>query len=403
VGDTENPNPFESFSCGLTPVPEAVRVLIVDDDPDVHAQVRAHLAAAERPAFVLDWAASLGAGLDALGDDVDAILLDLHLSDARGLETLRRMRAAAGDRPIVVLTGVDDPTIEGAIVRAGGDDYLEKDGLTGALLARTLVYAIDRRARETELAKLNAELEARVGERTRALRDSNAELARANRDLAAFAHTASHDLRAPLRAIRAHMSTIREDAKDSLTTELDYCLERAMRSSDRMFRVLDGIDALSRIGRSPFRRITFDASEIVWDLVEELRDQDPGRVVTVEIDDPLTVSGDPHLFELILRNLIGNAWKFTRHASAPRVTVRRRARADGAAEYVVADNGIGIDAARAAEIFQPFVRLDGQFEGDGIGLATVQRAVQRHGGQVHAAAPIEGGTEIAFTLGAPTG
>jgi signal transduction histidine kinase len=229
-------------------------------------------------------------------------------------------------------------------------------------------------------------------------RTSEAELA--NRELESFSYSVSHDLRAPLRSMDGFSQALAEDYADRLDdTAKDY-ITRIRASSVRMAQLIDDLLQLSRITRDPVRKEAVDVSAIAAAVVAELRATDPERTVDVSIQSGMHGFGEPRLVRIALVNLIGNAWKFTRERPDAHIDVRMEQGADGP-EFVVADNGAGFDMRYAANLFGPFQRMHPaeRFAGTGVGLATVQRIVHRHGGTIRAESAVGEGARFRFTLG----
>ena len=236
------------------------------------------------------------------------------------------------------------------------------------------------------------------------LEDANRELEGTNEELEAFSYSVSHDLRAPLRTIDGFSQILAEDYANRLDQEgLDY-LGRVRSASQHMGTLIDDLLDLSRVGRRPLRRELVDLSALAEDVVEELRRSDPERRVEFLAEKGVTAWGDVNLLKVAFENLLGNAWKFTRDREPALIEFGAAEGGNepaGATVYYVRDNGAGFDAAYADKLFGAFQRLHGseEFEGTGIGLATVQRIVHRHGGRVWAQSAVGEGATFFFTLG----
>lgn len=258
-----------------------------------------------------------------------------------------------------------------------------------------------RKRAEAELRELNEALEKRVAERTLALEAANRDLADANRELAMFSTSAAHDLRSPLRAINGFATALLEDHGDRLDPDAKAQIERVIGGAVRMATLIDALLALSRVTRTEVHRETVDLGEVARGVVEHLRTFEPSRPVEIEIAPDLTAVGDPALLRSAMQNLLGNAWKFTRDRAPAQIAVTRIGTAPGGVDvYRVRDNGVGFDMRHAQKLFEPFHRLHSarQFEGTGVGLATVERIVRRHGGRIWAEAAPNQGATFSFTL-----
>ncbi len=270
--------------------------------------------------------------------------------------------------------------------------------------ARLASLAIER---AELLAAVQAErdsLAVRVGERT-------AELEQANRELEAFAYSVSHDLRAPLRAMHGFSAALLSESRDQLDEQGRHYLDRIGAAAKRMGELIDALLDLSRISRREMGHQPVDLSALAREVAAELQTQDPQRPVEWVIADELIAQGDANLLSVALQNLLGNAWKFTGPRLQPRIEVGLLPRTspasapasggdEGGIIYFVRDNGMGFDMAYADKLFAPFQRLHGmrEFPGTGIGLATVQRVIARHGGRVWAEAQVDQGATFYFTL-----
>jgi len=256
-----------------------------------------------------------------------------------------------------------------------------------------------RAAAEADLRNLNRELEKRVAERTADLQAANHAFHASNQELGAFSYSVSHDLRGPLRAINGFASLLLSEHAGNLDEEGRDYLRRLREASLHMDQLTSGLLQLAQLGRTAMTVADLDLSAIARAIAQELGGQNPARQVEWAITPGLTARGDPTLIPVMLRNLLGNAWKFTRHTEHPRIEFGIRARA-GETIYYVADNGCGFDMAYAPKIFGAFARLHAptEYEGIGIGLPTVQRVLERHGGTVWVEAEPGQGAKFFFTL-----
>jgi light-regulated signal transduction histidine kinase (bacteriophytochrome) len=259
------------------------------------------------------------------------------------------------------------------------------------LLCGFLVDVTARRQAEEEVRRLNSELEKRVVLRT-------AQLQAANQELEAFCYSVSHDLRAPLRAVDGFSKALQEDYAACLDAEGLDMLQRVRSAGQRMGELIDDLLLLSRVTRAEMRRARVNLSDLAAGVAAALRRQAPDRAVEWVIAGGLVAEGDPALLRVVLENLLGNAWKYTSGHAHARIEFGRLGQ--GEHVFYVRDDGAGFDPAHAGKLFQPFQRLHrvDEFEGHGIGLATVQRIVGRHGGRAWAEGAVENGATIYFTL-----
>lgn len=251
----------------------------------------------------------------------------------------------------------------------------------------------ERKQAEEALRQLNTELEKRVRSRTAALET-------ANRELEAFAHSVSHDLRAPLRGIDGWSLALLEDFGDRLDPQGRKYLDRVRSEAQRMGVLIDDLLHLSRVSRAELCLRTVDLSSLAQSIIARLKESHPERSITFVVAPQMICTGDSQLLEIALTNLFDNAVKFTSNCSAAQVEFGRTEH-EGATAYFVRDNGAGFDMAYAGMLFQPFQRLHktSEFPGTGIGLATVQRVIHRHDGRIWAEGRVGGGATFYFTLG----
>jgi len=267
----------------------------------------------------------------------------------------------------------------------------DKGHVLGVLAAARDVT--DRKKMEEEIRALNAGLEERVRRRT-------AELEAANRELEAFSYSVSHDLRSPLRSIDGFSQAFLEDFGSSVPEEGREDLERVRRATQRMGQLIDDMLLLSRVTRREMHVQETDMSALAAEVAEELARESPQRDVQLNIEPSMTATGDPQLLRIVLVNLLGNAWKFTSKHEQAHVSVGAVRDPEHGPAFFVRDDGAGFDAKYKEKLFVPFQRLHAQeeFPGTGIGLATIQRAVRRHGGDVWAEGEVDRGATFYFTI-----
>jgi light-regulated signal transduction histidine kinase (bacteriophytochrome) len=266
-----------------------------------------------------------------------------------------------------------------------GREWMEME--TDALIVASglLSAAIQRQRDDKALRQVNIKLEQRVKARTA--------------ELESFAYSVSHDLRAPLRGISGYSRLLKDDFGATLDAQATDYLDNVLKSANRMGMIIDDLLKLSHVGRAEMHREQIDFSGMVTELVDEVRKRDQNRMVDIQIQPEMKAYGDRNLLQLALSNLIDNAWKFT----SPRDITHIEISAEHLAVqtiYGLKDNGVGFDMKYHDKMFMAFQRLHGQdeFEGTGIGLATVQRVIIRHGGQIWAEGAVDQGATFYFTL-----
>ncbi|HSN17099.1 MAG TPA: ATP-binding protein [Gammaproteobacteria bacterium] len=365
------------------PQPEAAaamtdrgRVLLADDNPDMRRYIRELLEPHYRVEVVEDGQAALER---ALASPPDLVLSDVMMPRRDGFGLLRALREAPSTRdlPVILLSARagEEDSVQG--LDAGADDYLIKPFSGRELLARVRTHL----------------------EHSRLRRRWARELEQINRELEAFSVSVSHDLRGPLRSISGFAQLLQEDYGATLDKQGRDYLQYVIASSRRMSELIEDLLDLSRVTRATLKRGPVDLTALAQGVVAALRGRDSARRCEVEVQDGMAAEGDPRLITILLENLVGNAWKFTSKKSDARIVIGAGEH-DGEHAFFVRDNGAGFDMEHASRLFAPFQRLHSEkdFEGTGIGLATVQRIVARHGGRVWVEAEEDKGAAFYFTL-----
>jgi light-regulated signal transduction histidine kinase (bacteriophytochrome) len=322
-----------------------------------------------------------------------------------GFETasLIRQREKSRHTPILFLTAADNSQTQAVRGYAvGAVDYLVKPVVPEIVRSKVAVFV--ELAKKNELLRRQADLLARSEQAALELAAARAELVQdlehKNRELESFSYAVSHDLRAPLRRIDSFSRAVLESHGQRLDEAGQRFLSRIREASQQMAQLIDDVLYLSRVTRAELREQEVDLSSLVEIILSRLREAEPARTVQVKIRPALVVNGDGQLLRIALENLLENAWKFT--SQQPDACIEfGMIHIASEPTYFVRDNGAGFDMTYVDRLFGPFQRLHGQteFPGTGIGLATVQRIIHRHGGRVWAEGLVGQGATFYFTLG----
>jgi signal transduction histidine kinase/CheY-like chemotaxis protein len=267
-----------------------------------------------------------------------------------------------------------------------------------------LLFALaDNTSAAIESVRLIANLERRVAEKSSELHHRSVEFEMLNRELEAFSYSVAHDLRSPLNAIDGFSRALLESCRDSIDGDALDRITRITNSVERMHALISDLLRLSNIVLAPMNSASVDLSAFARGVARNLQAGAPDRDLEVVVADAMIADGDPGLLHIVLENLLSNAWKFTSKTQSARIEVGSETDAAGKTGYFVRDNGAGFDSHSASKLFAPFQRqhAQSQFPGTGVGLATVQRIVHRHGGKIWADAAVNRGACFHFTLGDP--
>jgi two-component system sensor histidine kinase/response regulator len=400
--------------------PETVKILLVDDQPENLLSASAVLGTLGEE--VVTAQSGREALLYLLDQDFAVIVLDIMMPDMDGFETAAyiRQRERSRHTPIIFLTALGRTEEH---IRRGYDlgavDYMTKPFIPEFLRAKVSVFVELHRKRQLLqqqselLERRNRELQEAV-ERSRKAEEEikalNAHLERrleqlneANRELETFSYSVSHDLRGPLTRMAGFSRALLEAHAAQLDARGTLFLQRINDGARRMCELVDNLLQFSRLARIEMNEGHVDLSAIVRGIAAELSAREPDRRVEFGIAGAVHVRGDATLLRAALLNLLENAWKFT--GKRPKATIEfgTEPAGDGPV-YFIRDDGAGFDMADAGRLFQPFQRLhkDTDFEGTGIGLATVDRIVRRHGGRIWAKGSVDRGATFYFTLGRET-
>jgi two-component system, NtrC family, sensor kinase len=389
------------------------KVLAVDDS-ETYLQQLAETLRSEGYEVIL--ARSGEEALELLAvQQVDCILLDVMMPGIGGRETCVRVKGvpAMRDIPIIMLTAVEDRDAMIQGLNVGADDYIAKSCDLDLIRARVLAQirrkqfedehrAIRERLLRAEYSANEARTALQLAQAKAALTEElelkNSELEVKNDELESFSYSVAHDLRAPLRSIDGFSLALLEDCGDKLDDAGKEYLHYVRQSTQHMARLIDDLLALSRVTRTPLDRAEADISSIARGVASRLARSWPDRQVEVLVRDRMIGDCDHHLLTIAFENLLGNAWKFTGKRENARIEVGFID--EDQRTYFVRDNGAGFDMSYAAKLFGVFQRLHStaEFEGTGIGLATVQRIIRRHGGRIWAEGAVGEGATFYFTL-----
>jgi two-component system sensor histidine kinase/response regulator len=324
----------------------------------------------------------------------DVLITDLKMPDMDGIALLRAAHEIDAEMVSIVMTG--HGTIDSAVeaMKGGALDYLLKP-FNLSLAIPVLSRALNVRT----LRKENAVLLQQVSRHTAELEAANRELRSANKELEAFTHSVSHDLRQPLNHVIGFSELLISDKLGQLNAEQREFLGNIHGGGVRMLRLTEDLLRFSRLGQQALQKQVLDMEALIRDVFRPLQAAEMTRSIELHMDPLPCASGDPSLLRQVWVNLLGNAVKFTRRVAHPKIDISAERR-PGEVSYCIRDNGAGFDMAKLPRLFSIFQRLhsDSDFEGTGVGLSIVQRIIERHGGTISAQAEVGKGAAFTFTL-----
>ncbi len=394
---------------------KGVEILIAEDSPTQAEQLRHLLEQAEYHVTV---AATGKQALAALHTQKPALIVsDVVMPEMDGYSLCKAVKSdeKLKDIPIVLLTSLSNAQDVMKGLECGADNFIRKPYDEKYLLARIDHILINRELRKDQKVHMGVEIYLGgqkyfiTAERQQMLDllfsiyeevgHINKRLEETNKELETFSYSVSHDLRAPLRAIDGFSLALLQDHAQKLDATGQDCLQRIRSATQRMGQLIDDLLNLSRVTQAEMRHETLSLSTLADPVMSALRKADPDRDVKVIIEKEMKVIGDARLLQIVLENLLGNAWKFTSKCSKPEIQVGSTQQ-NGEKVYFVRDNGAGFDMAYAQKLFGAFQRLhtEKEYPGTGIGLATVRRIIHRHGGRIWAEGAVNQGATFYFTL-----
>jgi two-component system sensor histidine kinase/response regulator len=365
--------------------PPLPRIMIVDDEA---AQMLALCNTLGDHGYETHGFTDGGAALEALGKArFDLLLADLMMPGMDGIALLEAAKQLDQDLVGIIMTGEGTITSAVAAMKTGALDYILKPFKLSVILP---VLARALAVRDLRIANVKLE---------RSIRDRTAELEAANKELEAFAHSVSHDLRSPLLVITGSAEMLIDDYAGQMPAAAQAIIRNILMGSERMAQLINDLLRLSHLGRQALKKSSVNVATLVGEVLAELQSGQGERRIDVRIGELAACTGDPALLKQVFTNLLSNAFKFTRDKEKPVIEVSCRPHAEENI-YCVRDNGAGFDIEQARELFGAFQRFHSaqQFEGTGVGLSIVHRIIQRHGGRVWAEAEPDNGASFYFSL-----
>lgn len=376
-------------------------LLYVEDEPEIRELLRDVLVR-KYPKLDIYTAENGLAGLELFREHrPDIVLTDIRMPVMDGIQMSRGIREEDSAASIIIISACSETDYLLEAIKMGISRYVLKPINHKMLIeaindcAARIIHERQVKAQNELIRRLNDELEQRVADRT-------VELEASNRELQAFCYSVAHDLSTPLRGINGYSNILLEEYSDKLDEAGKGYLVRMGAAAERMGQLINDLLELSRVTRRELHREKIDLSLLVNGIAKNLRQKDPDRKTEFIITPKLQDEGDPILVRLALENLLGNAWKYTARVPCPRIEFGTCI-SKGETVYFVRDNGIGFDMAYVHKLFIPFQKLHGinEYGGTGVGLASVQRIIARHGGKIWAEGEPGHGATFYFTVKSP--
>lgn len=386
---------------------QLLNLLLVEDNPSDAFLFEEELRLSSHHEFNIIHVDRLTNALEILETHIiNIILLDLSLPDSQGIDTLLTIQDHFSAIPIVILSNLNDEEVAMEAVKKGAQDYLVKGKVTGYLLVRSIHYAIERKYIQLQLELTNQELQ------------------HSNEELEAFNYSVSHDLRNPLTSMNGFLWLLQKYHRLSLNEEGKHYLDRVEQAIQKMKQIIDNLLLFSRVQRSSLDLEIVNLSNLCYQISQDLKGKYPDRDVTITIQGEIIVNCDRKLMEIVLDNLLQNAWKYTGKMAQGKIEIctcsptdqlkfskgyvsslfpellDKIHRDNKRIVYAIQDNGIGFNTEDIQSLFNPFKRLENalEFDGYGIGLATVKRILNRHGGSIACEGKLNHGAVFYFLM-----
>lgn len=375
--------------------PSMISILLVEDETDTR-DILGSVISKKYPASHLQVAKNGAEGLELfMRYSPDIVITDISMPMMNGIRMAADIKGCCAETVVIAVTAFSDTKYLLDAIEIGINHYVLKP-----LDYKKLFAIIDKNIATIEMERQVKQTEQKIESLNASLVSRAEELEAANRELEAFNYTISHDLRSPITAILGFSQVLLERCSGVLDEQSKSCVQVIHQETRRMDEMIKSLLKFSRLAHQPLDQEQVNLSNIAATIIMELQIRHPGRRISTRIGEKIYGFGDPILLRAVMENLIGNAWKFTDNRDVAKIEFGVTDK-QGLATYYVCDNGIGFENSLAPKLFGVFQRLhnDNDYDGHGIGLATVQRIIQRHGGTIFAEGEAGKGATFYFTLG----